>query len=127
MAAAAPPTVRSSTGEWRVQTPASWSTAATTTAVAPTRSSFPPAADDGYGRKAFDRELLAGIPIDPGAFFDVMLTVEGLLDLTCSAVARQFSWPLERLRELFHVVDDFATGEEEIRREMSWAFDDNDD
>uniref|UniRef100_A0A0E0JXJ2 SKP1 component dimerisation domain-containing protein n=1 Tax=Oryza punctata TaxID=4537 RepID=A0A0E0JXJ2_ORYPU len=90
-------------------------------------SSFPPAADNGfgrYGRTAFDREFLAGIPVDQAAFFDAMLAadylaVEGLIDLMCSAVARQLNKPPERLRELFHVVNDFAADEEEeIRREM---------
>uniref|UniRef100_A0A0D9VDY0 SKP1 component dimerisation domain-containing protein n=1 Tax=Leersia perrieri TaxID=77586 RepID=A0A0D9VDY0_9ORYZ len=53
------------------------------------------------------------------------LAVDELVDLMCAAVASRLEKSVERVREIFHIVNDFTDEEEEeIRKEIPWAFGD---
>ncbi|KAF0909805.1 hypothetical protein E2562_000125 [Oryza meyeriana var. granulata] len=82
--------------------------------------------DDGLER--FDDDFLSGV--DQDTPFDLLLAanylqVNGLLDLTCMKVAGMMKGKTpEQIWETFHIVNDLTPEEEnEIRREISWAFD----
>ncbi|KAJ8439804.1 hypothetical protein Cgig2_029064 [Carnegiea gigantea] len=84
------------------------------------------AADD---LKDWDAAFTKDLIHDQETLFDLMLAsnyldIKGLLDLTCQYVADATKGKKpEEIRATFHIVNDYTPEEEdEIRRELSWAF-----
>lgn len=78
--------------------------------------------------KAWDAEF---VKVDQDTLFDLIeaanyLSVKGLLDLTCMAVADIMAGKsINQIRDTFHIANDYTEEEElAVKMETSWAFDD---
>ncbi|KAL6634118.1 hypothetical protein ACP70R_026789 [Stipagrostis hirtigluma subsp. patula] len=87
---------------------------------------FNPSDKDGPLAR-FDNEFVS---VPSGTLIDLInaasyLNIDGLLDLTCEALANQYikGKTTEEIRKTFDIVNDYTKEEEqEVRRENSWAF-----
>ncbi|XP_038712426.1 SKP1-like protein 1B [Tripterygium wilfordii] len=80
------------------------------------------------GLKNWDAEFAK---VDLATLIDLIwaanyLNIKGLLDLTCQTVANMMKERSpEEMRKIFHIKNDYTPEEEEeVRREISWAFSD---